>query len=84
MDLFEFEKFLQGKMSFEEMMAATTEGMLLQRRVGPEDVSSGFQKILHRLQGFGAAIDAYVDEEDEDSDVIFIDMYGGDANFKEV
>ena len=83
MDLFEFEKFLQGKMSFEEMIAAT-EGMLLQRRVGPEDVSSGFQKILRRLQEFGAAIDACVDEVDEDSDVIFIDMHGGDASFKEV
>lgn len=78
-----FESFLKGEMSFEEMVAAT-EGMLLQRRIEPQDASLGFQRILQRLQGFGAVIDACIDEADEDSDVIFIDMYGGDASFKEV
>ena len=78
MDL--FENFLQGKMSFEEM-AATTEGMLLQRQVEPENVGSAMRTILHRLQGLEAATDACIDE---DSDVIFIDMYGGNASFKEV
>lgn len=78
MDL--FENFLQGKMSFEEMVAAT-EGMLLQRQVEPENVSSAMRTILHRLQGLKAATDACIDE---DSDVIFIDMYGGNASFKEV
>lgn len=78
MDL--FENFLQGKMSFEEIIAAT-EGVLFQRQVEPENVSSAMRTILHRLQGLEAATDACIDE---DSDVIFIDMYGGDASFKEV
>ena len=78
MDL--FENFLQGKMSFEEMVAAT-EGILRQRQVEPENVGSAMQTILQRLQGFEAMTDACVGE---DSDVIFIDMYGGNASFKEV
>lgn len=78
MDL--FENFLQGKMSFEEMVAAI-ECILPQRQVEPENVSSAMRTILHRLQGLEAATDACIDE---DSDVIFIDMYGGDASFKEV
>ena len=81
MDL--FENFLQGKMSFEEMVAAV-EGILPQRQVEPENVGSAMRTILHRLQGLEAVTDACVDEVDEDSDVIFIDMYGGDASFKEV
>lgn len=75
-----FEKFLQGKISFEEIIAAT-EHVLHQRQVESEDVSSAMRTILHRLQGLEAATDACVDE---DRDVIFIDMYGGDASFKEV
>ena len=78
MDL--FENFLQGKMSFEEMIAAV-EGILPQRQVEPENVGSAMRTILHRLQGLEAVTDACVDE---DSDVIFIDMYGGNASFKEV
>ena len=78
MDL--FENFLQGKMSFEEMIAAV-EGILPQRQVEPENVGSAMRTILHRLQGLEAVTDAYIDE---DSDVIFIDMYGGNASFKEV
>ena len=78
MDL--FENFLQGKMNFEEVIAAT-EHVLHQRRVESEDVGSAMQNILHRLQGLEAVTDACVDE---DSDVIFIDMYGGNASFKEV
>ena len=78
MDL--FENFLQGKMNFEEVIAAT-EGILRQRKVEPENVSSAMRIILHRLQGLEAATDACIDE---DSDVIFIDMYGGNASFKEV
>lgn len=74
MDL--FENFLQGKMSFEEMVAAI-EGMLPQRQIEPENVGSAMRTILHRLQGLEA-------EVDENNDVIFIDMYGGDASFKEV
>lgn len=81
MDL--FENFLQGKMSFEEMVAAV-EGILPQRQVEPENVGSAMRTILHRLQGLETATDACVDEVDEDSDVIFIDMCGGDASFKEV
>ena len=65
MDL--FENFLQGKMSFEEVIA-TTEGMLLQRQVEPENVGSAMRTILHRLQGLEA-------EVDENNDVIFIDIY---------
>lgn len=80
MDLFEFETFLQSKKNFEEM-AAVTESISLQRPVESQDVSSAMRTILHRLQGFGVAIDACVDE---DSNVIFIDMYGGDTSFKEV
>ena len=71
-----FENFLQGKMSFEEMVAAI-EGMLPQRQVESENVGSAMRTILHRLQGLEA-------EVDENNDVIFIDMYGGDASFKEV
>ena len=78
MDL--FENFLQGKMSFEEIIAAT-EHVLRQRQVEPENVGSAMRTILHRLQGLEAVTDACIDE---DSDVIFIDMYGGDASFKEV
>ena len=83
MDL--FENFLQGKMSFEEIIAAT-EHMLHQRRIESENVGSAMQNILYRLQGLETAIDSRVDEVeiDKDSDVIFIDMYGGDASFKEV
>lgn len=86
----DFESFLKGEMSIEEMVAGfeetvtATVGMLLQKQIEPQDTSSGFQRILQKLQGFGAAIDACIDEADEDSDVIFIDMYGGDASFKEV
>lgn len=78
MDL--FENFLQGKMSFEEMVAAT-EHVLHQRKVESENVGSAMRTILHRLQGLEAITDACVDE---DRDVIFIDMYGGNASFKEV
>lgn len=66
----DFESFLKGKMSIEEMVAgfeetivATVE-MLLQEQTEPQ-----------------AVIDTCVDE---DSDVIFIDIYCGDASFKEV
>ena len=62
----DFESFLKGKMSIEEMVvgfektiAATVE-MLLQKETEPQAVI------------------------DEDNDVIFIDMYCGDASFKEV
>lgn len=62
----DFESFLKGKISIEEMVvgfektiAATVE-MLLQKETEPQAVI------------------------DEDNDVIFIDMYGGDTSFKEV
>ena len=51
MDL--FENFLQGKMSFEEMVAAI-EGMLPQRQIEPENVGSAMRTILHRLPRIGS------------------------------
>lgn len=62
----DFESFLKGKISIEEMVAgfeetiAATVDMLLQKQTEPQTVI------------------------DEESDVIFIDMYGGDTSFKEV